>query len=43
VLKTIEQGAGTQWDPRVVEAFLEYRRRARAGAGLNVAGRPVLA
>lgn len=43
VLKTIEQGAGTQWDPRVVEAFLEYRRRATTEAGLNMAGRPALA
>ena len=41
VLAVLEAGAGAQWDPRVVGAFVEYRRRATAGAGVNVAPRPV--
>ncbi len=43
VRSILESGAGAQWDPRVVEAFLEYRRRATAESELNVAGRPALA
>jgi HD-GYP domain-containing protein (c-di-GMP phosphodiesterase class II) len=43
VLKTIEAGAGSQWDPRVVEAFLEHRRRVTTEAAPRVAGRPAIA
>ncbi len=43
VLKTLESGAGAQWDPRVVEAFVEYRRHATAEPAPSVAGRPALA
>ena len=41
VLAVLESGAGAQWDPRVVQALVEYRRRATADAAVSVAARPV--
>ena len=43
VLRILEEGAGVQWDPRVVEAFIEYRRHATAEERLRVAGQPAIA
>jgi len=43
VLAILESGAGAQWDPRVVEAFVEYQRHATVESAPSIAGRPALA
>jgi HD-GYP domain-containing protein (c-di-GMP phosphodiesterase class II) len=40
-MRILERGAGEQWDPRVVAAFLECRRQAIAAADTSAARQPV--
>ncbi|MCC6315545.1 MAG: HD domain-containing protein, partial [Thermomicrobiales bacterium] len=42
-LAILEDGAGAQWDPRVVEVFIEGRLRETADAEVSVATHPMLA
>jgi HD domain-containing protein len=39
-MRILKRGAGAQWDPRVVETFLEHRRQAAAATEANAAGQP---
>ena len=39
-LRILEDGAGTQWDPACVSAFLAVRRRIDSQVGLADAQRP---
>ncbi|HEU5433038.1 MAG TPA: HD domain-containing phosphohydrolase, partial [Thermomicrobiales bacterium] len=39
-MRILEAGAGAQWDPRVVQAFLEHRRQATAATESTAAGQP---
>ncbi len=43
VLAILESGAGVQWDPRAVSAFVEWQREVATAADPALAPRPVLA
>jgi HD-GYP domain-containing protein (c-di-GMP phosphodiesterase class II) len=40
-MRILERGAGAQWDSRVVQAFVEYRRQTASAPEPNPAGQPV--